>query len=130
MPITVSMDEQQRLARYTVSGDVTGRELLRFMTEALRANPGLADCDTICDLTGYTGDVTAEDVASLAVLTNESRVDRDRAARTAYVTHDSGFSNWTQVMNHQFDGRKFRVCGSILAAEAWLRGCQQGREAA
>lgn len=130
VPITVSMDEQQHLARYTVSGDVTGQEVLAFMAEALRAHPGLADCDTICDLTAYTGSVTADEVASLALLTNESRIDPVRAARTAYVTHDSGFSNWAQVMNHQFDARKFCVFGSVKAAEAWLRGYRHGREAA
>lgn len=130
MPVTVSVDEQRRFARYTVSGDVSGQEVLRFMGEALRTYPGLADCDTICDLTAYTGNVTAEDVAALAGLTNDSRIDRVRAARTAYVTHDSGFSDWAQVMNHQFEGRKFCVFGSVLAAEAWLRGCQQGRDAA
>lgn len=130
MPITVSMDERRRLVRYTVSGDVTGQEVLRFMAEALRSHPGLADCDAVCDLTAYTGSVSADDVSSLAALTNDRRIDRVRAARTAYVTHDSGFSDWAQVMNHQFEGRKFCVFGSVLAAEAWLRGCQQGREAA
>lgn len=130
MPITVFFDEQLQIARYTVSGPVTGQEVLRFMTQVLQNHPQLADCDAVCDLTAYTGDVTADDVASLALMTNDSRTDRGRAARTAYVTHDRGFSNWAQVMNHQFEGRKFCVFSSMLAAEAWLRGCQQGRDAA
>jgi hypothetical protein len=130
MPISIALDLEQRTARYTVTGPVSGADLLRFMAQAYRESPGLADCDTVCDLTAYTGDVTADDVASLAMLSNDSRTEPDKLASTAYVTRDNGFADWAGVMNHQFAGRRFAIFGSMAAAEAWLRGCRMGREAA
>lgn len=129
MPITVSVDKDRQTANYVISGPVTGEEFVAFMADALGASPELADYDAVCDVTGYTGDVTTDHMASVAMLMNELRAN-DLPARTALVARDSGFSDWAQVMNHQFDARQIRVFSSTMAAAAWIRGVQQGREAA
>jgi hypothetical protein len=129
LPISVSVDSGRLRANYVFSGPVTGDEFLAVMAETLAAHPELADCDAICDVTDYTGDVTTDHMAGVAMLMNELR-ENDRPVRTALVARDGGFLHWAEVMNHQFDGRHFRVFESTGAAAAWIGGVQLGHEAA
>ncbi|HEY3813972.1 MAG TPA: hypothetical protein VGL66_12165 [Caulobacteraceae bacterium] len=85
----------------------------------LRDEPALATCNTLCDLSGYTGDVTAGDLAAVATVTNKHWPPASRA-RTAFVTKDPGFPNWARIMCHQFDEREFKAFESAEAAEMWL----------
>jgi hypothetical protein len=130
MPISVSVDHERRLAAYKISGPIASRELFESILAALQDNPELADYDAFCDITGYTGDVGTDDLASIALLANDLRADTNAQARTALVTHDRGFATWAQVMSHQFERRRFGVFSSRTAAEAWLQAPGQDREAA
>jgi hypothetical protein len=130
MPIRVSIDPQRRLAACKISGPVTGQRFVHSVTTALRSRRELADYDIICDITGYTGDVAMDDLASIAMLMNDLRSDASGPARTALITHDDGFATWAQVMGHQFARRRFGVFGSREAARAWLQAPPEARQAA
>jgi len=130
MPITLLFDHERRTANYEMSGPLTGEAFLAFMGEALRRNPELADYDAICDMTDYSGDVTTDDMASVAMLMNDFRASSDALAHTALITLDRGFASWAQLMDHQFERRRFGVFSSRAAAEAWLQAAPRGRDAA
>jgi hypothetical protein len=130
MPINVFVDQKRCLAHYEVWGPVEVRELLKSIFEALQDNPQLADYDALCDITEYTGDVSTDDVASIALLANDLRSGANTLARTALITHDRGFAIWAKVMGYQFARRRFGVFSSYAAAEAWLLAAPQDREAA
>lgn len=130
MPMTVSIDNERRIANYLVWGPVTGPELSQFVTALVRANPAVADYDAISDITRYTGDVSMDDMASVAMLMNDFRTHASGPARSALITHDPGFADWARLMSHQFERRRFGVFGSHAAAEAWLAERPQERDAA
>lgn len=130
MPTTLSIDSERRVAGFVMSGPVSGEEFVAFMTGALRRNPELADYDAVWDAIGYAGDISTDDMASVAMLMNDFRTDADGMARTALITLDGGFADWAQLMGHQFDRRRFCVFNSRAAGEAWLEGGQHGLDAA
>lgn len=130
MPITLFLDHERRISNYEISGPVSGEVFVAFMGEALRRNPEIADYDAICDATAYTGDITTDHMASVAMLMNDFRASPDGLAHTAMISLDSGFASWAQVMGHQFERRRFGVFSSRAAAEAWLQSARRNRDAA
>lgn len=120
MPAHYRMDEHHRILHLVFEGDVDGAAYLACMAGWLDARPEAVAWDWIYDLRAYAGRVSHGDVACFGQRYRAAAGDRDRSARSVFVTPDAGFRFWVRACQLEFPHRTFRVVGTLAEAEVFL----------
>lgn len=118
--VDVRIDEVQGRVRVRITGEATGAQVWRALSDLLGRRPETTGFDFLVDLREYRGDVQAQDVHNLAPLYQRLRVPEADGVRTSFLTFDPNFVFWAEAMNHHFPGRRHGVFRDEMRAEAFL----------
>ena len=95
------------------------RDMIAAMIDLVLEAPQRADYDFIVDLRESYGDGSHEDVVRAAEIFRAWGAG-ERAARTCFVSLDSGFVHWARTMDFCFPNRTHHVLANLEAAHAFL----------
>jgi len=104
----------------TFAGEVDGVAYRRCMVEWLRRHPDAVAADWLYDPRHYHGSISHDDVLAFVRLYDAEAGERDRGARSVFVTADPGFRYWVQACSAAFPRRTLLVAGTLAEAEALL----------
>jgi hypothetical protein len=104
----------------TFAGEVDGPAYRRCMAEWLQRHPEAVSADWIYDLRDYRGTVSHDDVLAFTRLYDAEAGERDRGARSVFITPDPGFRYWVQACAAAFPRRVLTVVDTLAGAEALL----------
>lgn len=122
---SIEIDDARRRVVMTSGFNVMSRDMIDAMTELVLEAPQRADHDFIIDLRESYGDGSHDDVVRAAEIFRACGAGR-RAARTCFVSFDSGFVHWARTMDFCFPNRTHHVFMNAEAAHAFL---DRGRSA-
>ncbi|MFT4953972.1 MAG: hypothetical protein ACI8U3_000334 [Brevundimonas sp.] len=122
---SIEIDDARRRVVMTSGFNVMSRDMIDAMIELVLEAPQRADHDFIIDLRESYGDGSHDDVVRAAEIFRACGAGR-RAARTCFVSFDSGFVHWARTMDFCFPNRTHHVFMNAEAAHAFL---DRGRSA-
>ncbi len=122
---SIELDDARRRVVMTSGFNVMSRDMIDAMIELVLEAPQRADHDFIIDLRESYGDGSHDDVVRAAEIFRACGAGR-RAARTCFVSFDSGFVHWARTMDFCFPNRTHHVFMNAEAAHAFL---DRGRSA-
>ena len=119
MQIGRSIDAARRRVVVRVPEGVSGRAMVRFVTELLRGRPQLANYDFIYNMLRFDSDIGNDDVAAMSAI--YLGFDREPGPKyTVFVILDPNFEVWAKTMDHSFGDRVHQTFQTQAEAEAYL----------
>ena len=115
----IEIDDDRRRVVLTSGFNVMSRDLIGALIDVVAQTPERADHDFIIDLRESYGDGSHDDVVRAAQAFRACGAGR-RAARTCFVSFDTGFVHWARTMDFCFPNRTHHVFRDTEAAHAFL----------
>ena len=125
MKPVIEIDDERRRVVLTSGFNVMSRDLIGALIDVVVQTPERADHDFIIDLRESYGDGSHDDVVRAAQAFRACGAGR-RAARTCFISFDTGFVHWARTMDFCFPNRTHHVFMNPDAAHAFL---DRGRNA-
>ena len=119
MKPVIEIDDERRRVVLTSGFNVMSRDLIGALIDVVVQTPERADHDFIIDLRESYGDGSHDDVVRAAQAFRACGAGR-RAARTCFISFDTGFVHWARTMDFCFPNRTHHVFMNTEATHAFL----------
>jgi len=119
--INYNVDRDARRILIQFRGDLDGHAVQAAVTRLSEEVPEIAGYDSICDMLGFSGHVSFDDIGAIADGWRRFNGGNDRGRRTAVVSDDPFAPVYIKAIALCFGGRELAVFRTLDEAERWLK---------